>query len=68
MISRSQRFPSFNKGPGITCAIHLISYVGTVQKERRKAMSMETILIIVALILIFGGGGFYWRRGAVSDP
>jgi hypothetical protein len=43
----------------------LSSYVVNVQKnqkEGRKAMSIETILIIIVLIMIFGGGGFYWSR------
>jgi len=43
----------------------LNSYVVNVQrdqKEGRKAMSIETILILIVLIMIFGGGGFYWSR------
>ena len=51
--------PFFQHIPGTTYAVQ--QYVN-VQKERRKVMSLETILIIVILIVIFGGGGFYWTR------
>ncbi len=50
---------SFNTDPGTTYAFK--QYVVNVQRERRKVMGIETILIIIVLILIFGGGGFYWR-------
>jgi hypothetical protein len=40
----------------------LLINVVNVQRERRKDMPIETILIILLLIFIFGGGGFYWSR------
>jgi len=60
MISKSSRTLFFNTALGTTYATK--QYIVNIQRERRKVMSMETILIILVLFLIFGGGGFYWSR------